>query len=464
MSGLGLAELFDLESLLLKEKAESEEVRRTRYRNLGRRLVDQGAKADDPAALLQAFLRLDPATPSPGERVEAALGWFHSLVGLAGALLGGALALGLLHSGSPHPVNVLNVLAGLVGVQIVLLLLLLIAVIPRGRRRAPGLVQELLLRVFQRLLGKLMPQSDPELLRNVLARLDAHSGLTRWLLVRAAQIFGVAFNLAALSGCLCRILFTDVAFGWSTTLHVDAAELRRLLQSLAAPWSWFLPQGVPSLQMVEMTQYSHLEGKYLLRAAGERSVNPMILGGWWRFLFLAVTTYGFLPRLVVLTIAEVRVRRILRDTPARNEEYRKLVDWMRLPVVTTSSDETPMSPPVLSGAAPGELPALPPPGASCELRTDGSLGIPRERLDRMVKDRFGWTVSEQSADGPLLVLVSAWEEPTKGNQRRFQGLPAGRLVIVALVNPSPDGAADPRLERIRERWRRELRLRVEALP
>jgi hypothetical protein len=65
-----------------------------------------------------------------------------------------------------------------------------------------------------------------------------------------------------------------------------------------------------------------------------------------------------------------------------------------------------------------------------------------------------------------VIVLSAWEEPTKGNQRRFQGVPAERLVILGLFHPSANGTDDPRLARIRDRWKRQLqglRCRVEAL-
>lgn len=459
---LGLGELFDLEALLLKEKEESEEVRRSRCRNLGRRALEKGVSPDDAAGLLRTLVRSD-RSPTVGSRFEAAVGWFHSIVSLAGILCGGAVALGLFHSGGPHPVNVLNVLAALIGVQILLLFLLLVALIPRERSTAPGLVQDLLLRGLQRLLTRLLPESDPGLLRELLGRLDTHMGLTRWLLVRAAQIFGVSFNLAAIACCLYRIVFTDVAFGWSTTLHVDAVELRRILRGLSAPWSWLLPKAVPTPEMVQLTQYSHLEGKYLLRAVGERSVGAPILGGWWRFLILSIVTYGFLPRMLVLTLAELRVRRILRETPLRNEEFRRLVDGMKLPLVTTSADGTAAATASPADGSDSPDPALPPNGTSCEIVVDDALN--REAIDRTIRDRFGWTASA-SPDAPLVVVLSAWEEPTKGNQRRFQNLPAGRMVVLGLFNPSPDGGDDPRLARIRDRWKRQLRglrCRVEAL-
>jgi hypothetical protein len=461
---LGLGELFDLEALLLREKNESEEVRRARYRVLGRRAIERGISPDNTAGLLRTLVRSDGA-PTPGTRFEAAVGWFHTLLSFGALVVGFFVAVGLFITGGAHPVNVLHVLAAVVGVQVVLLLILLLALIPRNRTGPPGLVQEFLLRGLQALLTRVMPDTDPQLVRTIVGRLNVHMGLTRWLLLRAAQIFGVFFNLALLTGFLVRIVFTDIAFGWSTTLHLDAAEIRRLMKIVSSPWSWLLPKAVPTEEMIRLTQYSHLEGNYVVHAAGERSLSPAILGGWWRFLVLSTMTYGFLPRLLVLTIAELRVRRIVAETPERNEELRRLVDWMKLPLVTTSADGTEAAPALPATGLSSPEPALPPSGTSCEVHVDGALG--RDAVERALRDRFGWTASAQpSTDQPLVVVLSAWEEPTKGNQRPFQNLPPERLVVLGLFNPSPNGSDDPRLARIRDRWKRRLaglRCRVEAL-
>jgi hypothetical protein len=455
MSGLGLADLFDLEIRTLEEKRENEEARRTRYRNLGRRVLEQGVAPNDSGALLKAMLRLDPQPRTAGSRFEAAVRGFHTILALGGILLGASLSLGLLHYAGDHPVNILNVLAALVGVQLVLLLLLLAALIPRRASAAPGFFQGFLRLSFRKVLARSLHDAAPERLRILEDRLEAHRGLLRWLLVRSAQVFGVSFNLAALAGCLYRIAFSDVAFGWSTTLHLDATTFYGIAKALSAPWARIFPHAVPSLRLVELTQYSHLEGKYLLRAAGERSADPALVGGWWSFLLLSLGAYGLLPRLIVLAFSAIRVRRILEETPSRNEELRRLSDWMRLPLVSTQAPGPEASPVTLAEGGSDPEPPLPPSGTSCEIVVDGTPAIPRELVDRLVRERFGWTPGAASTDAPILVAISAWEEPTKGNQRPFRNLPTDRLIVVGLVNAHENG--DPRLEKIRERWKRHLR-------
>jgi hypothetical protein len=457
MSGLGLADLFDLEVRTLEEKGENEEIRRSRYRNLGRRVLDQGVRPEDSGGLLTGMLRLDPQAPTPGDRFAAALVWFQTLLAVAGVLCGASLSLGLLQVGGPHPVNILNVLAVLVGTQLVLLLLLAVALFPRQRGRVPGPVQGFLRMVLRKIAARL----GADRLAGLEERLDSHRGLLRWLLIRATQLFGVCFNVAAIAACFYRITFSDVAFAWSTTLQLDASMVRRIAEALASPWAWAFPEAVPTPSIVEGTQYSHLTGKYLL--AGARPMNPWVVGGWWPFLLLSLATYGFLPRLLLFVVSSIRVRSILNGTPDRNEEFRRLADWMRLPVVTTKADSSTVLPPTVPTGSSGDEPALPPAGTTCELMLDGAPKVGRDVVERRIKDRFGWTAA---TGGPLVVVLSAWEEPTKGNQRLFQNLPADRLVVVGLLNPSTNG--DPRLDKIRDRWKRHLRgrnlrLRVESL-
>jgi hypothetical protein len=304
-------------------------------------------------------------------------------------------------------------------------------------------------------LRRLQPKTLPDLDQ----RLDAHRGLLRCLIVRAAQLFGVFFNVAALAGCLYRIAFSDVAFGWSTTLHLDANAVHQIAQAM----SFAFPPAAPSGEVVAWTQYSHLEGRYLLHAVGERSTHPSAVGGWWPFLLLCLATYGLLPRLAVFLLSSLRLGRILKETPERNEEFRRLVDWMRLPVVSTEANPAAILPHAVPRGASGSDPDLPPPGTSCELLLEGAPNIARDVIERRLKERFGWTAT---SGGPLVVVLSAWEEPTKGNQRLFRNIPPDRLVVVGLLNPSSNG--DPRLDRIRDRWKRylqgyNLRLRVESL-
>jgi len=454
MTRLSLGDLVDLEARLLEEQADPEEVRRTRYRQLGRRLADSQPLPDDPGTLLKALLRLDPRPDALGRRFASALTLLHFGLATLGLLIGGGLALGVLQNTERHPVNLLTVLAVFVGAQLALLALLLLATLPTHDDRASGPVQNLLLGAIHwilRCLGvgdKLLALQD---------RLDAHRGLLKWSLLRATQAFGVAFNIGAIACAYYRFASTDIDFGWSTTLRIEPEIVQRWANAVAAPWSWIKPSSLePSLDVVQATQYSHLQGTYL----HPRDPHSPLFA-WYGFVMFAIFTYGFVPRLVFLMIASLRVRYILADTPRNNVQLARLCDWMREPVVSTRPEgPEPAALSVAAAPAVAEA-ALPPPGSSVEL-LDGAPPAAKQLLI----DRYGWKFDPGSTL-PAVAVVSAWEEPTKGQLRRFANL-RGRLLVVALFDPS--GRSDARRANILHRWKRDLpkaldgvQVRVEAL-
>jgi hypothetical protein len=465
MTRLSLGDLIDLEARTLEERGDSAEVRRSRYRQLGRRLADQRPLPDDPGALLVALLRLDPRPEAPGRRFESALQLFQSLLAVLGLLAGGSLSLGLLHgSGNgEHPVNVLTVLAALVGTQLLLLGLLSLALLPRTDPHPSGPVQHLLRAGLEWLLRR---AGLGERWSAIEERLGAHRGLLKWILLRSAQIFGVAFNLSAFACMFFRFATFDVSFGWSSTLGLSAHTVYRIARTMALPWSWLSPSLAPPMSIVQATQYSHLEGTYLFHGSGERSLTGMV-GAWWSFVLCALLTYGFLPRFLVLVMSSFRVRRILAETPRNNVEFARLCEWMSSPVVSTRPEGPEPEAHAVSAGSSAPEPALPPPGTSCEL-----LGGAPAGAEQALRNRFGWAVAT-GPDGPLVAIVSAWEEPTKGHLRRLReqrGKLTNRILVLGLLDSSPNGANDARRERIRDRWKRDLpraldgvRVRVESL-
>jgi hypothetical protein len=337
----------------------------------------------------------------------------------------------------------------LVGTQLLLLILLILALIPRGGSPSSGPVQHLLRAGFEWLLRR---AGGADRMSAIESRLDAHRGLLKWILVRSAQIFGVAFNVSAFACMFFRFATFDVSFGWSSTLGLSAATVHRIARAMALPWSWGSSTAPPSLAIVQATEYSHLEEKYLSHGSGERSLTGLV-GAWWSFLLCALLTYGLFPRLLALAISSFRLNRILAQTPRDNVEFARLCEWMRSPLVGTRPEgPEPAAHAVAAGPSTSE-PALPLPGTSCELLDGAPAGA-----EQALRNRFGWTVAT-GPDGPLVAIVSAWEEPTKGHLRKLgelRGKLTSRILILGLLDSSPNGASDARRERIRDRWKRDL--------
>lgn len=109
------------------------------------------------------------------------------------------------------------------------------------------------------------------------------------MLLTLQQLWLIA-GLGLLLGYLTLLLFTDLAFGWSSTLVDEPQRVAGWMQIVAAPWQWFWPSAVPSYELVEATRYAR--------------INPLAnqvewAGDWWRFLLASLLFYNLLPRLLI---------------------------------------------------------------------------------------------------------------------------------------------------------------------
>ena len=127
------------------------------------------------------------------------------------------------------------------------------------------------------------------------------------------------------------VTFSDLAFGWSTTLDVPAATATRIVQGIAAPWASFAPLAVPSPELVEQSQFFRLE------RTGVASGAARALGAWWPFTVLAVVTYGLLPRLLLLALTAARLRTATGALLLEDARVTALLDRMASPAIETAA-------------------------------------------------------------------------------------------------------------------------------
>jgi hypothetical protein len=133
----------------------------------------------------------------------------------------------------------------------------------------------------------------------------------KWAILRWSQLFALTFQFAALLACLVLVVFTDLAFGWSTTLttgdpKVDAARVHRIASALATPWTWAIDDALPSLSLIEQSRY------FRVTTAAVSTTEAARLGSWWRFVALTIAIYGLLPRVITFVFATARLRAAAR--------------------------------------------------------------------------------------------------------------------------------------------------------
>jgi hypothetical protein len=380
-----------------------------------------------------------------------------------------------------HPVNVWDFLLAFVGVQVLLLGALLGSFfLPLAAVGAPalGLARSALGALVPRLAARLVPRgaAHADAWRTLWHRMRSRRSLYRavepWLLLSLTQAFGVAFNLGVLAAVLRLVVFTDVAFGWSTTLvELDPARFHALARAVAWPWRALWPEAVPSEALVAATRYSHLDAAYAL-AGGGRSAHPELVGGWWRFLLAAVVAYGLAPRALLLAAARLRAARLLARLPLDDAEVDRLVARLTGPHVDTRAPQGEARPDLPSargdGAAPAERSGAPcalvlwrdvPAGARVEAALASALGRPVVRVRRAGgKDHeeagADWAALGAGAD--VVVVAEAFEPPDRAVRRLLaelrRALGATRPVRVLLVGDAEAPPGAPRDHDVRV-WR-----------
>jgi hypothetical protein len=476
-----LANLIDLEAQLSRDRHADPGALAARDRAL------VAGIAGDPrerGALLSRWLEAlrahEPAALHPGRAVAGTVRGVRGALVLAGLLLGWGAGTAVMSYGGGHPVNVWDFLLAFVGVQLLLLVLLLASFfLPLAAFGAP------VLGLFRSALGALYPRVAARLLRDGSARADEwrtlwhrvrsrrslYQAVEPWLLLSLTQAFAVAFNVGVLAAVLRLVVFTDVAFGWSTTLvELDASRFHALARAVAAPWRAVWPEAVPTEALVEATRYSRLESAYQMSGAG-RSARPELVGGWWRFLVASLLCYGLAPRALLLALAHLRAARLLSRLPHDDAEVRRVVERLAAPHVETRARSEERMAPLPTGGGGAALAAAPgtpcalvlwrdvPGGPALEARVSRALARPVLRVASAGgrdhdEGRADWGALAAGAD-PVAVVAEAFEPPDRAVRRFLESLRRaigpGRLVVVLLA-AAPDGPPAPRDDDVRV-WR-----------
>jgi hypothetical protein len=427
LARVDLARVVDLAAALDADARSDPAELRQRDRTIGRELA---ARADDATARVAAWLdaRRVPG-PSDGERARAAQRVLRTILGGAGAVLGASTAFAVFAYDGARPVNVMHVIAVFVGLQLALIAGTIVLALPDAWRRAvPGLA------AFQDVLRLASPGRWLPALRRVLLpaqreALDRAIGLARrhqrlygdaqkWGLLVASQIFAVSFHAAALGVAALLVVFSDLAFGWSTTLTSEAHRLHRIVIWLATPWAHWLPEAVPPFALVEQTQYFRGAGGFT--GAAPRSA------GWWPFLLACMAGYGLAPRLVLLGLASWRQRvalqRVFAVLPGA-ADLRERLDGRWIATAGEGGERSPQR------SAARDRARAPHVARVCAVRWSG-LEIGDDELAALVRTALGSEVAgaipggagsgrsdavltaELAAAGePPALLVKAWEPP-----------------------------------------------------
>jgi len=251
------------------------------------------------------------------------------------------------------------------------------------------------------------------------ARSSIYGSLFYWPLFALAQLFAIGFNIGLLGSTLIKILTSDLAFGWQSTLQFSAEAIHRTAMLAALPWSWFMPRAssYPSLAEIDGSRIILKEGIYHL------STTDLI--AWWPFLVFCLLFYGLFIRLALFIFGKVVERYSLRHLRLDTPTCRAIIRRMQTPLLSSQAD--PEAGPAKESDLPRAESAVPPPDptagdAVVVLVPDDVYDLcPIDKLQQLLQKR-GFTVKEThkfmvsyQEDRQLLRLLAEKEwEPGEG--------------------------------------------------
>jgi len=246
------------------------------------------------------------------------------LIAFALGLLSGV---GLLSYNGHEPVNVIYFIAVAIFIPLFTMLLTLLAML-RASSAESVLVHLSPAFWMEKVLGFL-----PGKVQANIKALQVNPLLANWVIIRRSQIIVLFFSFGLLLSLLAVVVTKDIAFAWSTTLHISPETFHGFLHTLAFPWRELFPSAVPSLELIEQSQYFRL---------GDRLDEEMIayasqLGEWWKFLAFSTLFYAIFLRCLMLLIASLGFSSAVTQSLLTLRGATKLLREINEPIISTHS-------------------------------------------------------------------------------------------------------------------------------
>ena len=350
-------DIFDLEYFLHKDSTTEAESLRQRDRDIFLQHVEpslpQCPKGQEQLFIMHNWLeyrrRIEfgaSDTLSPGALFAEAHRTLRLICLVVGLFFGSIAGLSFFNYAGTNPVNIFSFLVFFIFSQIALVLLLLISGLSRYLLRGKNIAMPLAIRIMGGLITKTILWGH----RNILGRMWAESreslaaslglltgkrriygSLFFWPVFVLTQLLTIGANAGVFAATLFRILTSDVAFGWQSTVQFSAQALYFFVKVTSLPWSWFIPQDFahPSLAAIE--------GSRIILKDGISHLATQDLVSWWPFLVLCLLYYGLMPRVVLYFLAIYMQYRSLAELRLQHAPCTRLLQRMQTPRVSTQA-------------------------------------------------------------------------------------------------------------------------------
>lgn len=285
--------------------------------------------------LLQNWLRALPSLSSTNFGKARSIGLL--LLGGLSLIAGLGSGMAMFRYDGTHPINILPPVATILIFQVVSLVVAFILMKSSAAPDNGGIghtLRELSPGRWLPAILRLCSQPTREAFDTLHSSVSRHRALFTpvysWSAFHASQWASSLFFAGLTLSFLRLVLFTDLAFAWSTTLDLQPSTLHSWTSLLTAPVSLLIPSVSPSLDLVSGTRYFRLED------GGFSAVASMdVPGSWWPFVLGILCLYGVLPRLLCLAVGawktNAQVKACFTQFPGASDVIRRL----RSPIIET---------------------------------------------------------------------------------------------------------------------------------
>jgi hypothetical protein len=260
----------------------------------------------------------------------------------SGLITGISMVYSFLAYHGSRPVNVTSFTALFIVLQIVFILSTLVLLVRRRVRRnnnyAGSIVHTFVSSLFFNVLpgiikktGRLTFNQSIEDLEYFLSfirmKTKEYQSLFFWPFFILTSLFAFSFSAGVLGGMFFRIVVSDMAFGWQSTLMASSHNVHDLVSFIALPWSWFIPEGlaIPSLEQIE--------GSRIILKQGIYALTTQDLVSWWPFLCFGIMFYAVIPRGLLIIAGSFFQQQALKNFNFANPNFRLLILRMKSPVL-----------------------------------------------------------------------------------------------------------------------------------
>jgi hypothetical protein len=146
-------------------------------------------------------------------------------------------------------------------------------------------------------------------------------------------LFALFFSAGALGGTLFRVTFSDVAFGWQSTLAATPSAVHDLVSLVSVPWAAWMPESLAGPTPAQV------EGTRIILKQGIAALATEHLTSWWPFLCMSMVCYAVIPRLLIIGGAILGHRTALNRFDFHPPRFRRLIVRMKSPVMDIGLEE-----------------------------------------------------------------------------------------------------------------------------